>query len=78
MKLNKAYRYRLYPTKEQEQQFRQHGGNTRFVWNYFLKLNQEKYEKEKKFIFGYELIMSLPKLKKEQEFLKLSYSHYNK
>lgn len=70
----KAYKFRLYPTEEQKQSLNQHGGNTRFIWNYFLDLNQEKYEKEKKFIFGYDLINLLPKIKQEKEFLKISFA----
>jgi len=72
VKINKSYKFKLYPTEKQIQQLRQHGGNTRFLWNYFLNLNKQEYEKNKKFIFAYDLIMSLPKLKKECEFLKLS------
>lgn len=72
MKINKSYKFRLRPTKEQEQQLLQHGGNTRFLWNFFLDLNRQEYEKTGKFIFGYNLIMSLPKLKEEYDFLSLS------
>src|SRR5439155_431713 len=46
--------------------------NTRFLWNYFLDLNQKEYEANGKFIFAYKLIMSLPKLKDKFEFLKES------
>lgn len=74
MKLKKAYKYRLYPTPEQESKLRQHGGNTRFLWNYFLDLNQREYAENKKFIFAHDLITSLPVLKKEYDFLGLSFS----
>ena len=70
----KGFKYRLHPTKEEEQLLLQHGGNTRFVWNLFLQQNIEHYEKEKKFIFFHDLANSLPKLKQEYDFLKDSFS----
>jgi putative transposase len=73
--IRRAYKFRLVPTPEQEQLLRQHGGNARFVWNYFLRINEEEYARNKKFVFGYDLIMSLPKLKKKYDFLALSFSH---
>jgi len=39
MLIQKGFKYRLKPTKEQEQMLLQHGGNPRFVWNSFLKTN---------------------------------------
>ena len=74
MLIHKAYKFRLYPTKDQKQDLLQHGGNTRFIWNYFLDLNKEYYQKTKKFMFGYELSSLLPELKKELPFLSLSFS----
>ena len=46
MKIRRAYKFRLYPTKEQSAALRQQGGNTRFLWNALLKQNQDKYESE--------------------------------
>ena len=66
VKIRRAYRFRLYPTPEQSASLIQHGGNTRFLWNTLLKLNQEKYESEKKFIFAHDMVTSLPTLKKEK------------
>jgi putative transposase len=63
--------YRIYPTKEQVAHLNQDVGNQRFVWNYFLAKNIERYEAEKKFIFymGPEGTgAALTKLKKEPEF----------
>ena len=74
MKILKGFKYRLYPTEEQEIILLQQGGNTRFLWNYLLKDNIDYYNKTKKFKFFYEMAMSLPKLKEEFNFLKLSYS----
>jgi len=72
--MNYVYRFRLYPTKNQEKFLKQEAGNIRFVYNYFLSLAKEKYEKEKIKWNFYEYKKLLPKLKKEFEFLKLSNS----
>jgi len=74
VKIRKAYKFRLYPTQEQFAALRQHGGNTRFLWNSLLRLNQDKYKDEHKFVFAYDMITSLPQLKKEHDFLGLSFS----
>jgi len=74
MKIQKAYKFRLYPTNEQKQSLAQQGGNCRFLWNHFLEVNQQQYKENKKFIFSYELITSLPKLKQEYDFLNNSFS----
>ncbi len=73
--IHRAYKFRLMPSLEQEQLLQQCGGNARFVWNTFLRMNNEEYAKNKKFIFGYELMKSLPKLKQEHKFLTLSFCH---
>ena len=70
MLVKKGFRYRLAPTKEQEQMLFQHGGNSRFIWNLFLKTNIDHYKETGKFKFYYELTISLPKLKQELPFLK--------
>ena len=74
MKVHKGFKFRLYPTPEQEAQLLQQAGNTRFVWNKFLESNLKTYKDTQKFQFSYEMITSLPKLKDEFEFLKLSFS----
>ena len=50
-----AHKYRLYPTKEQEQQLRAFCGTTRWLWNYMLDLNQKTYQETKKFVFGIDM-----------------------
>ena len=74
LKINRAYRYRLYPTPDQEKSLRQQCGNCRFLWNKFLDLNQQTYEATGKFVFGHALITSIPKLKKQYDFLGLTFS----
>jgi putative transposase len=74
MKLNKSFKYRLYPTKNQQELLLQLGGNTRFLWNLFLQQNIDEYNKTEKFKFRFDLQASLPKLKEAYPFLKLSHS----
>ena len=74
MKVHKGFKFRLYPTKEQESMLLQQAGNTRFLWNKFLESNLKTYKDTQKFQFSYEMITSLPKLKDKFEFLKLSFS----
>lgn len=74
MKISRGYKYRLYPTKEQEQQLRQQCGNCRFLWNKFLDMNQQSYDATGKFIFGHNLITSIPDLKQQYDFLGLTFS----
>lgn len=74
MLVQRGYKYRILPTKEQEESLLQCGGNARFLWNYALKTNQDYYKKTGKFKFYHELAVSLPKLKEEYTFLKESFS----
>ena len=45
MLIQRGYKYKILPTKEQEESLLQSGGNTRFLWNYVLKINQDYYKK---------------------------------
>ena len=44
MRINRAYRFRLYPNKEQENLLARHFGCVRFVYNYFLNQRDEQYK----------------------------------
>ena len=74
MKIQKGFKFKLKPTEVQKQKLLQCGGNTRFLWNYFLKLNQEYYKETGKFKFYYDMATVLPKLKEEYSFLKETFS----
>lgn len=43
----KAYKYRLYPTKEQQEFFAKSFGSVRFIYNQMLANRMELYEKFK-------------------------------
>jgi putative transposase len=63
--MHKAFKYRVYPTKEQEKILNEWQGQLRFIWNQFLDGNIKRYEAEKKFNFKFEMANALPALKKE-------------
>ena len=62
---------RIYPNKQQKQFLNQNVGNSRFVWNYFLAKNIDKYKTESKFIFYHEMSAGLKTLKEQYPFLSL-------
>lgn len=74
MLIQRGYKYRILPSKEQMESLLQCGGNARFLWNYALKTNQDYYKETGKFKFYHELSASLPKIKEECPFLKKSFS----
>jgi putative transposase len=43
-KMLKAYKFRLYPTKEQIVKLNMHFGHTHFVYNYFLEYSKTQYK----------------------------------
>ena len=51
MKRNKAYRYRIYPNKAQEELLQKTFGCARFIWNRMLADIKEHYEKEHKALY---------------------------
>ncbi|MDX8383505.1 MAG: transposase [Ghiorsea sp.] len=58
------YKYRLYPTVKQELKLLGFCGAQRFVWNYFLVLEIERYKKDGKFNFMVANAKLLTQLKK--------------
>lgn len=66
MKL-KAYKYRIYPTKDQEILLNKTFGCCRYVYNRCLDLKIKFYEKEKKSLSLFKLINEVPKWKKQEE-----------
>ena len=68
----KAYRYRIYPMKEQEKLIIKTFGCARFVYNYFLALTEHTYEETGKSVSHRERSAMLPKLRngKRTDFLK--------
>jgi len=65
-----AYKYRLYPNKEQRVLLEKHFGCNRFVYNYFLQRKITHYKETKKTIGWCQLANELKPLKKENEWMK--------
>lgn len=63
----KAFKYRIYPTKEQEILLAKHFGCARWIYNYGLSLKTEIYQKEGKCISVFEISNKITQLKKEEE-----------
>lgn len=65
--MHKAYRYRFYPTLEQEILLKKTVGCCRFVYNRALELRQEAWTQRQEKLSGYDLMKKLPEWKKEEE-----------
>jgi putative transposase len=70
----KAYKYRIYPTSEQEVLLTKSFGAVRWFWNYALNLCQETYKNTGKALTRGYIQGLLPALKKEYEWLTEPYS----
>ena len=66
-KINRTYKFRLYPTKAQTELLEKHFGCTRFVYNYFLNQRQEQYRLTGKNDNYHAQSETLTKLKKQEE-----------
>lgn len=64
----KAYKYRLFPNKQQEVLLNKHFGCTRFVYNWALGEKMKAYQKDKTNLSRYDLQARLPKMKKQEEY----------
>ncbi len=67
MQINKAFRDKLGPTSEQEQQFWQLAGAVRWVWNEMLTERKRVYEETGQGISQYEQMRQLTSLKQAPE-----------
>jgi transposase, IS605 orfB family len=66
-KINRSYKFRLYPNKEQTDLLAKHFGCSRFVYNYFLNQRIEQYRLTGKSDNFYEQCKALTLLKKQGE-----------
>lgn len=65
-----SYKFRLYPTKAQEQQIQRTFGCCRYLWNYYLAQRKAVYEVDRHTMNYYECAKDLTALKKELLWLK--------
>ena len=68
--MEKAYKFRFYPTKSQIKKLNDTFGCVRYIYNHFLDLKQKLYSTEKKSMLYSECSKELTVLKKEKEWLK--------
>jgi transposase, IS605 orfB family len=68
MKLNKAYKFRLYPNKEDQVLLSKHFGSVRFIYNTMLKFKKFYYDKLGINLSNGELSYALTQLKKHEEY----------
>lgn len=63
----KAFKYRIYPTKKQQELINKHIGCCRFIYNLCLEKKINAYKESKKSISKFDLMKLLTALKKEKE-----------
>ena len=68
--MEKAYKFRIYPNKEQEILIQKTFGCTRFVYNHYLAKKIEMYKADNQSLSYYSCSSDMTQLKKEIEWLK--------
>ena len=68
--MEKAFKYRIYPNKKQQELIQKTFGCTRFVYNYFLDLRINEYKNNRKSLSYNDTSKLLTQLKNELEWLK--------
>ncbi|MBC5688239.1 IS200/IS605 family element transposase accessory protein TnpB [Mediterraneibacter sp. NSJ-55] len=68
--MEKAFKYRIYPNKKQQELIQKTFGCVRYVYNYFLALRIKEYKENKNFLSYNDTSKLLTQLKKELIWLK--------
>lgn len=68
--MEKAFKYRIYPNKKQQELIQKTFGCCRFVYNYFLDKRKSEYGKDKTSLSYNDTSKLLTKLKQELVWLK--------
>ena len=68
--MEKAYKYRIYPNKKQQELIQKTFGCSRFIYNYFLDKRNKLYSSEKKSLTYNQCSKELTDLKKEIDWLR--------
>jgi len=74
MKILKAYKFRLKPTKEQVAMLKRHGGNSRFIWNKLLEFAKTTKKDTGRYPNQSLLQKKIIQLKSANDFMKISHS----
>jgi putative transposase len=67
MKQMKAYKFRIYPTQEQEQLLAQFFGAKRWIYNHFLSEQKQLWLSEKKHLSHFDMNNNITSLKKQED-----------
>lgn len=70
MKQLLAYKYRIYPTEDQQVLLSKTFGCTRVIFNHYLNEQQEKYKDKEKHLSNYDINKDITKLKDTKEWLR--------
>lgn len=65
---HKSYKFRIYPTKEQESYFAQCFGAKRFIYNHFLWLNNQRHQNKEEFLNAFGCNYIITDMKKTNEY----------
>lgn len=68
--LEKAFKYRIYPNKKQQELIQKTFGCCRYVYNYFLDKRITEYKENKKSLSFYDTSKMLTQLKKKKNGLR--------
>lgn len=68
--MEKAYKFRIYPTAQQKELMLKTFGCVRFVYNQTLAARRDAYDKDKKSLSAYDCKKMLPSLKEQYPWLK--------
>jgi len=64
----KSYKFRIYPTPEQEQYFTQCFGAKRFIYNHFLWENKTRFQNKEKHLSSFDCTYIITDMKKQEEY----------
>ena len=70
MKIYKAYRFRIYPTKEQKYKLNSFLGSSRFIYNNYLSKKEQMYKEENKTYLLKDMKKDLVNLQTKYPWLK--------
>lgn len=76
--MEKSYKFRIYPTREQERMFQENFGCVRFVYNHYLGMRIDKYRKDKSDMRYNQCSADLTQLKKSLIWLQNKVSNQRK
>lgn len=65
---HKSYKFRIYPTKDQEQYLAQCFGAKRFIYNHFLWLNNQRYQNKEEYLNAFGCNYQITQMKKTDEY----------